>query len=308
MTKDKNNPIPAWIIKHLPAYDLAHYLPQRFEDSTHDLWRLENNNLQSDTTNHFLKVVNNTESPFWQIMQDLFGLNLRREIGSFDQLYADVASFSHLDIPTLIDAQTTEVEATTLDAFILTSHLSGSVIDATQVNLDMVEDLAKHLAGLHQQSQKHWGLMTRPQFEDSDWSLCLEQTLIKCAKRWGGVYPTTEKFVDQALAACAFVNSSEFVPLMPDLRWDQFLTLDDNLTALVDLDAFVIAPRELDFVLLEYIIAPEHFEHFINSYSHYHAIPDISRVRPAYRLLLFYMQVLGEQDIEAWMNAEHCLR
>ncbi len=89
---------------------------------------------------------------------------------------------------------------------------------------------------------------------------------------------------------------------MPDLRWDQFLIKNDNpKLALLDLDAFVFAPRELDFILLEFLLDQQQIQCFTEVYSKYHAIPDLEYARPAYRLLLFFMEVLGEQDIDKWM-------
>jgi hypothetical protein len=90
---------------------------------------------------------------------------------------------------------------------------------------------------------------------------------------------------------------------MPDLRWDQFLENDGKLSALVDLDAFVFAPRELDFILLEYLLNQQQARVFAQQYQQSHSLPDLSVVRKPYRLLLFLMNVLGEEDIDTWMQA-----
>jgi hypothetical protein len=305
MTKNRSKNLPLWLIDKLPAFDSAHYLPQRFEDSTHDLWQLKGRDSVAGSTNMFLKVCNNTRSPFWQIMEHQFGFNLRVEIGGFDKLYSHIDEVSPLTIPQLIQAETHQITSKQHGAFILTSELNGSVIGAEDVALPMVDQLSDHLIALHRQTQSNWGVINRQSLQVEEWHLRLQMTLIKSAKKWGGVSKNNDKYLKQALKACETSQTDEFIPMMPDLRWDQFLVDNGKLHALVDLDAFVLAPRELDFVLLEYILSPEHFDHFIKFYSQHHSVPDISQVRPAYRLLLFYMQVLGEQDIDAWMNAEH---
>jgi len=303
MTKKSSKNPPSWIIEKLPAFDSAHYVPQRFADSTHDLWRLKSTFAVTDSTNMFLKVCNNTSSPFWQIMEHQFGFNLKVEIGCFDKLYSHINKVSPLTIPQLIQAETHQINTDNQSAFILTSEIKGSVIDAEDVALPMVDQLAEHLISLHHQPQSNFGVINRQSLPAKEWPERLHTTLEKSAKKWGGVFKSNHKYLKQALAACELIQADEFIPMMPDLRWDQFLVDNGKLHALVDLDAFVLAPRELDFVLLEYILGPEYFDQFIKSYSQHHSIPDISQVRPAYRLLLFYMQVLGEQDIEAWMNA-----
>ena len=88
------------------------------------------------------------------------------------------------------------------------------------------------------------------------------------------------------------------------VQYAQFLQHNDELIALVDLDAFVFAPRELDFVILELILSPAQISVFSKVYKKHHVIPEIIQVRPAYRLLLFYMQILGEADLDEWMNKE----
>ena len=92
---------------------------------------------------------------------------------------------------------------------------------------------------------------------------------------------------------------------MPDLRWDQFLRQQDKLSALVDLDAIVYGPRTLEFVLLEYLLDPSQAECFAAEYQNYQVIPDLTDVRLPYRLLLFSMNVLGETDLDEWLNHPH---
>ena len=94
-----------------------------------------------------------------------------------------------------------------------------------------------------------------------------------------------------------------FVPILPDLRWDQFLTDSNKLTGLVDLDAVVYGARELELVLLEYLLSEQQAGVFKKVYEGYQPIPDLTLCREPYRWLLFFMNVLGEQSHDAWMQA-----
>ena len=104
-----------------------------------------------------------------------------------------------------------------------------------------------------------------------------------------------------ALKQAADIEPNSFVPVMLDLRWDQFLIEDAKLKALVDLDAFVLAPSELELVLLELLFNEEQSALFAEEYQHFHSLPDLSMVRTAYRALLFLMHVLGETNCEKWL-------
>ena len=64
----------------------------------------------------------------------------------------------------------------------------------------------------------------------------------------------------------------------------------------------MIGPRELELVLLEYLLTPQQAEVFLNVYQSYLPWPDLSNQRLSYRLLLFLMNVLGETDIDKWLH------
>jgi len=294
MQKSISKPLPPSLLDELPSFASAEYLPQKYGDSTHELWRLNN-----EQDNMFLKVCNNTGSQFWLVMQHLFGKDLHAEISGFRQLYRYIRENTLLEIPEIIDVKSTDAETARHGSFILTNEVNGDVVDVA--NLKMVKQLAQHLAGLHHKKHDKWGTLKTPELNHLQWQEKLTNTLSLFANQQG----VPKEHLDHGLAACQFATNMKFVPLMPDLRWDQFLQQNEELYALVDLDAFVLAPRELDFVLLEYILTAEQYSIFIQTYKGIHPIPDISQVRPAYRLLLFLMQVLGEQDIETWMNAKH---
>ncbi len=299
MSQTHNKKIPLWLIETLPkeiGVKHSEYIPQRFEDSTHDLWRL-----QSKQGNYFLKVCSNTNSPFWQIMKKLFGVNLQDDIQYFEKLYGHISSLTSLKIPVLIKAESYSQQG----AYILTSEVQGTVPDNSNISTGMVEQLAQHLSSLHNDQHDSWGLIHQPLFKSRDWQQRLSDTLEKSAYKWGGDQTKYKSYLASALDACSHINVNEFVHLMPDLRWDQFLiTKDNEELILLDLDAFVIAPRELDFVLLEYLLDQQQFECFIAVYSKHHDIPDLKYARSAYRLLLFFMQVLGVQDIDKWMKVQ----
>ena len=114
--------------------------------------------------------------------------------------------------------------------------------------------------------------------------------------------PIPADILNTALQQAKAIEVDEFVPIMPDLRWDQFLQQNDRLSALVDLDAFVFGPKGIELVLLEYLLSEQQAEIFNRHYQQYAHIPDLTPFRISYRILLFLMNVLGEQNLDNWLD------
>lgn len=90
-------------------------------------------------------------------------------------------------------------------------------------------------------------------------------------------------------------------PVLIDLGPGQFLAEGGRITALVDVEACVLAPRELDFTGLEYELDARAARPFIAGYASVLDVPDLSRCRTAYRFFYRLMGVKGSVDIREWM-------
>ncbi len=60
--------------------------------------------------------------------------------------------------------------------------------------------------------------------------------------------------------------------------------------------------RVKKLLLLEYLLTAQQAAIFKTAYQQYLAWPDLSNQRLSYRLLLFLMNVLGETDLDKWLN------
>lgn len=232
------------------------------------------------------------KSVFWQGINSLFKADFPANLGDSATIYQRIAVMTDLTIPEHI--------ASDAASFVLAAWLEGEAIKASCVSDAMVLQLADHLGKLHQQTQSKWGAFHQANLMSQDWSKQLIDTIELLAKNHHR--GLDKAILTQALQQAKAVTAAEFVPIMLDLRWDQFLQCNNQLSALVDLDAFVIGPRELEFVLLEYILSERQAGLFKQQYQQYQAIPDLRRVRSCYRLLLFLMFVLGEPSLTEWLK------
>jgi hypothetical protein len=265
-------------------------MPNKFEDSTHALWHC-----QTTDGEMVLKVCNHAsvaKSHFWLGLNHLFAVDFPNSLSNIHLTHDFLMLHGALKVPELV--------AASANRFVLTRFLPGVDLEATQMDDKWLVALAKHIAKLHQRTYQEWGSLHAPQFVAADWSKRLHQTLKFLAEK--SDTPIAEEMLSEILALAENVEETQFVPMMLDLRWDQLRCLSNNNLALVDLDAFVVAPRALDLILVEYLLNPEQLNLFKQHYVQTQDWPDNAAQKPCYQLLLFLMHVLGETDLQRWMQ------
>lgn len=87
-----------------------------------------------------------------------------------------------------------------------------------------------------------------------------------------------------------------------DIDPTQYLADGDGISALVDLEAHVVAPRELDFVALEYVLTTTQADALARGYSGVATLPDLSAVRPLYRFLCLLLEIQDNENVSDWMG------
>ncbi|HAD30718.1 MULTISPECIES: phosphotransferase [unclassified Methylophaga] len=261
-------------------------IPAQFSDSSHQLWFCET--VDGPMVLKLCDHANIEQSAFWQKMNSLFAINFPTSLGNIAEVYQRISTISPLVIPSLINSMAAE--------FVLARWLPGEDVDPSSVTALTIKSLANHIGLMHQQQHPRWGSLQQPEYTAEDWPRRLKITLQQQSDS------IEQTVLQQALKQAELLCENTFVPIMPDLRWDQFLMQQDKLSALVDLDAIVYGPRTLEFVLLEYLLDQSQAEQFAAEYQNYQVIPDLTNVRLPYRLLLFLMNVLGETDLNSWLN------
>jgi len=282
----------------LPELIQVSALPVMYDDSTNRLWHCE-----TVDGPMILKVCDSQNvgsSTFWQGMDTLFQVDLPSQIDKFDRVYSEMSTASSLAIPGFISSSSATENGQT-SAFILAKLLSGDMVESQHVDDAMVSDLAEYISTLHQNKRQTWGALYYDGIDKEQWPQRLRETLTFLAGKQQALI--SNELLSDALSEAETITVDTFVPIMPDLRWDQFLQQDGTLSALVDLDAIVYGPRELELVLLEFLLNEQQARTFIDKYQQTHSLPNLAKVRKSYRLLLFMMNVLGEKNVDAWMQA-----
>lgn len=283
LTKAEQVDLPMLIAAPIP-------IPSRFKDSTHQVWQC-----QTSDGEMVLKICNPAtvaHSTFWLGLNHLFGADFPNSLGDIQHTHDFLQLNGALKVPAFV--------ASKAKRFVLTRFLAGDDVDSAHVDDQTVIRLAKHIANLHQHTSPNWGNLHSPTFTVQDWSMRLQNTLQYLAEQ--SSTPIDAHFLDELLTIAGEIQESSFVPMMVDLRWDQLRYCDDQALALIDLDAFVMAPKNLDLVLIANLLSPAQWQLFKQAYEMVLAWPDFTQQLPCYQLLLFLMQVLGETDLARWMR------
>ena len=241
-------------------------LPSKFADSTHQVFLCE-----TVDGPMVLKVCDEgsvTQSGFWQGLNHLFLADFPNSLAQIDRIHDLLAKQGCFAIP--------EYVASSRGRFVLSRFIAGVDVSSAQVT-------------------------DTPAYKAREWNNRLQATLTALSAQ--DDVTIGKSLLTAVLAQANTINETDFAPMMLDLRWDQFRTVaQSNELALIDLDAFVIGPRSLELVLLEYVLTPQQFSLFKSIYTEKNDWPDYSAQKASYQLLLFLMQVLGETDLASWMK------
>lgn len=276
-------------------------MPRPFSDSTHLLWQ---GFWPEKAQWGVIKVClpeQLADSPFWQGMHGIFGLALPEEMAHYTAVYAQVAAWTPLQVPVLWEAGSAQAG---YGGWLWAQKVEGELKTPPSSDTDALERLAEHLNALQAQQSDRFGPLFEAVYPAEQWGNRVLATLVALAAR---ADVDLQPYADEMAVFRGFYAGRaeadwRFVPIMPDLRWDQFLFRQNKLAVLVDLDAVVWGVPELEWVLLEYLLDASGAQRFAQHYARTAEMHILSAVRTVYRLLLFFMNVLGRTDLSDWMN------
>lgn len=307
-------PFKGFIFDNVARYETIYevsLLPSLFDDSSAEIWLLKglaglvNKDLVSSECilkNHKMLLKPSDSSGFWSIMKILFGLDLVLSYKNAHYSYVKLKQISSLKMPVCYDL----LQGPNQIALVL-EKLDGHTFGAQDLTSTTLVQFTHYLAGLHRNEQSGFGIIEEVGvelktnlFQINEWRGRLKRVLI------ASLQSTNMIGVDIAelLMAIDSLETQKYGPVMMDLRWDQFVLNNGNLVGVFDLDAYVYAPIELDFAILEYLLNADQASQFQETYfsltgqnvclSH--------EQRKVYRALFFVMNALGENDYQKWMS------
>ncbi|WP_293910186.1 phosphotransferase [Deinococcus sp.] len=237
-------------------------------------------------------------NPFWWGLRELFGTDPQRleDLQTINALLGRLGAFR---VP-----QVKRVVSNPERSYAVLETVPGQMLDSfVGQGAELLTELGTGLARLHARKLDWWGHPSgRVRADLADFHPRLATVMQALVERF---YVGTEIKValPSVLAQLQQLPAPACAcPLMIDLDPSQFLSEGGRLGALVDTEAFVMAPPEFDLIALDYLLDEPGADHFRHGYEQVRPLPPVTEVRTVYRFLYRLLEVQGDMDLGLWMK------
>jgi aminoglycoside phosphotransferase (APT) family kinase protein len=286
----------------LPGEDIREVVPLSpgYDDHANDVWRV--------TTPSCTVVVRaprpdlgDSGNPFWAGARQLFGLD-PRDLRPIPGLHEHLRDDLGLPAPRVLATGDTNGRP-----WLVTEYLPGEALpDLTDAPDALLTQLGAWLARLHRDTSPCWGDLAGNRREPLHaFPRRLAETIDTLTHRFHGDDPAFTRTARELLGEIdALPVPICAAPVMLDIDPTQFLADGERLTGLIDTEAIVLGPPELELVALEPLLDEASAAAFRAGYG---PLPDLDAVRPFYRYLSLLMEVQGDLPLAEWMHGPRWL-
>lgn len=271
-----------------------------YEDHANDVWRVT-------TTGRTVVVraprpdLGAPANPFWAGAQALFGLD-PRDLSPIPHLHAHLHHDLGIPTPSVLTSGVAGDRP-----WLVMEHIRGETMPDLTASPDaLLVQLGSWLARLHDDPSPAWGNLTGTQREPlATFPRRLAETITTLTHTFHRDDPGHIEAANRLIEiAAAMPAPARAAPIMLDIDPSQFLRDGERLVGMIDTDAVVLGPPELELALLEPLLDARGATAFRAGYG---PLPDLRSVRLVYRLLGSLMEVQGHIPLATWMNAPRWL-
>ncbi|HDR4899112.1 nitrate reductase [Bacillus cereus] len=245
------------------------------------------------------KMTEEPNNDFWWGCKNLFGID-PRNVHHLEHIHELLKKHTNLPIPSILQKHVLNGRK-----FVSVEKLTGNTLQSFIGQSDSILfSLGKGLAEIHSFQAKFIGNPS------GTFQVSLEEFkshILKISKELvnrfysdnasiRNAFPTFE----QQLASLPVPREATLVLI--DMDPTQFLSDGTTITGLVDTEAYAIAPREFDFIGLEYVLTEKEARAFKSGYETIMPIPQLERCRQPYRYLYRLLSVQGSVELEKWLS------
>ncbi|MBO1626788.1 phosphotransferase [Bacillus arachidis] len=267
-----------------------------YEDHASDVWLVRTEIEEVIVRSSKLKTEPNND--FWWGCKHLFGID-PRNVHVLEIIHKQLQQYTTLPIPKILQKHTLERE------YIVVEKLNGQVLISFIGEPDSIlYSLGKGLAQIHQYKASYTG---NPSGTFQIPFHKFHQHLIDVSKQLVKMFHSNNSKINELFEVFqsqlpALPVPQEATLVLIDMDPTQFLTDGVAITGLVDTEAYVVAPRELDFIGLEYVFTEKEAYAFRKGYETIMPIPNLEQCRTPYRYLYRLLSVQGNVDVEQWLQ------
>ena len=262
-----------------------------------DVWLVRTAN--EEAVARATRLIDEPDNEFWRGLKALFGIDPRR-VDDLEPVNACLSALSSIPVPRVL--RTGEVEGR---VHAVVEKMEGSTLPSFgELAPEALAALGEALARIHVKRFEWCGAPSGAlQYPVAEFHTRLIGTLWSLVDRHYREEPEVEALLEPICMAAQALPAPEAGALvLPDLDPSQFLWNGERITALVDTEAYVVGPRELDFIALEYVLDEPQARAVAEGYRRVLPLPDLTAVRPVYRYFYRLLRIQGRVPMERWMN------
>lgn len=266
-----------------------------YDDHANDVWRVT-----TPTREMVVRVprsgMGDLANPFWAGARLLFDLD-PRDLSPIAPLHDHLRDDLGLPAPRVLASGVAGDQP-----WLATELLPGRALpDLTATSDAVLTQLGGWLARLHHDTSRQWGNLTGTSRQPlAAFPPRLARTIDTLTRRFHGNDPAHVAMARELVTGIgALPAPSRAAPIMLDIDPTQFLVDGEQLSGLIDTDAVVLGPPELELIALEPLLDRRGAAAFRAGYG---PMPELGAVRPFYRFLCMLMEVQGDVPLAAWME------
>lgn len=230
------------------------------------------------------KPIRETMSPFWQQMDGIFGINRVTQLTTVRRVSTLLQQQTLIPAPQVIHV---ERNAPGLEApFVVLTQLAGMAHDPDEFpdGEALHYQLGQYIGYLHTHSYPGYGnVLMEPLHPQVDFLTTMTAMMRQTINRFWADQAELHRYLDGLTAtveAEALFSTANLI--MIDISGNQFVYDNQRISGVVDLDAYVIGPREWELSMLEMCITEP--AAFRRGYECYVSLLAFAPFRPFYRL------------------------
>lgn len=231
-------------------------------------------------------VDDSVDAPFLWASRNLFGIELSNtfDIEYINKLLSRISN--NIAIPNVINKGIIDGRQV-----IVVDKMNGTNLNFLNTSTQMMEHLGKSIAEIHSHRFNECGApngLMRYSLEDF-----LEPDILNNVDYY-----------------CKLVTNMP-IPLnasliMLDMDSRQFLSNGNHVHTIIDTEAYVLGPREMDLIAIECCLDQSGAVSFEKGYSSILPFPDLKSVREVYRFLFCLLEIKGPAfDYKWWVSMPH---
>ncbi|HDR7356384.1 Uncharacterized protein BCZB5J_01995 [Bacillus cereus] len=245
------------------------------------------------------KMNEEPNNDFWWGCKNLFGID-PRNIHHLEAVHTLLQEHTNLPIPTILEKHIVNGRE-----FVVAEKLVGNTVQSFIGQPDSILfSLGKGLAEIHTFKADYIGNVS------GSFQITLDEFqshILNVSKALVNMFYSDNESIQNAFPTFESQLSSLPAPkdstlVLIDMDPTQFLSDGTSITGLVDTEAYAVAPREFDFIGLEYIFTEKEAHAFKQGYETIMPIPRLEECRHPYRYLYRLLSVQGSVELEKWLS------